>query len=835
VTAQLPFSYASVDGFRDEMLESPWAPRAHWATLVDSLRALGEETLAQRWDRARRLIHENGVTYNVYGDPRGLDRPWALDVLPLVVDAVEWQGLAGALAQRARLLNRILADLYGPQQLLREGLLPAEVVLAHPGFLRPCHGSMLGEGVFLHLYAADLARSPDGLWWVLADRSQAPSGAGYALENRIVLSRTLPEAFRESRVERLAPFFRTLRDTLRRLAPGHRPNPRVVLLTPGPYNEAYFEHAYLARYLGFDLVEGSDLTVRDRSVYLKTLGGLEPVDVILRRVDDVFCDPLSLRSDSSLGVAGLVHAVRAGNIVVANALGSGLVESPALMAFLPLLCRTLLGEELRLPSVATWWCGHGDALDYVIDNLQSLVVKPSFPGRNMEPVFGARLSSEERGALVARIRARPHEFVAQEQVALSTAPVWEEGRVGPRHVVLRGYCAAADGGYDVLPGGLTRVAVSRDSLVVSMQRGGGSKDTWVRCEGPVSPVTLLRETEAPLEVVRGGAELPSRVADNLFWLGRYNERAEGTARLARGILSRLSDETSPGSEVPPLVRALAIQIGAEAGLPLPEAADALLIERTVLGHLFAEDAPRGLRATIATIHQLALVLRDQISLDTWRVLNLLHEDARSVHEGEMLAAPAVRDLLDRVIVSLAAMSGLVAESMTRGQGWRFADMGRRIERASSAASLLASTLVRMRVDEEPLLEALLEIADSAITYRRRYLSALQPAPVLDLLLTDETNPRSIGFQLLALAEHVAQLPRRASVATRSAEERIALAAHTRVRLSDPIALARTRDDGKRLALDELLSRLAEELPGLSDALTRSFLSHAEAARRLDRL
>ncbi len=829
-TPAMPFEYAASADSYDEMLAAPGEPRASWAPLVASMGELGGGELARRWERARRLIHEHGVTYNVYGDPRGMDRPWELDALPLVVGGDAWVEVAGALEQRARLLNRVLADLYGPQQLLREGLLPAEVVLAHPGFLRPCHGIEPPDGVFLHLYAADLARAPDGHLWVLADRTQAPSGMGYALENRIVLSRTLPEAFRESHVARLAPFFRTLRDTLRRLAPAERANPRIAVLTPGPYNETYFEHAYLARYLGFDLVEGADLTVRDRRVYLKTLGGLEPVDVILRRVDDVFCDPLSLRSDSTLGVAGLVHAARAGHVVVANALGSGLVESPALLAFLPLLCRTLLGEELRLPSVATWWCGHPDALETVIERLDELVVKPAFPGRGMEPAFGGKLSHAERDALVARLRERPHEFVAQEQVALSTAPVWEDGRAQARHVVLRGYCAAREGGWEVLPGGLTRVAVSRDSLVVSMQRGGGSKDTWVRCEGPVPPVSLLREPGTPVELTRGGAALASRVADNLYWLGRHLERAEGLARLLRGVLGRVSGAATVGSEVEPLLSALAQLSGTDALHGAP-ATDAAGVEERLAALAVDAEAPRGLRASVSLVHQIASILRDQISLDTWRVLSRLEEEVRGTAAP---GPPAARELLDRLVLGLAAMSGLVAENMTRGQGWRFADMGRRVERATHTQALLLATLVRPPPDEEPLLEALLEVADSAITYRRRYLGALQPAPVLDLLLTDESNPRSLAFQVAVLAGHVPELPRRGAAAARSVEERIVLAAQTRVRLADPTALAEAVS-GKRLQLEEFLVRTGEQLGALSDALTRSYLSHAEAAHRLDRL
>jgi len=426
---------------------------------------------------------------------------------------------------------------------LRGGLLPPELMLGCPAFLRPVHGALPPGNIHLHLYAADLARSPDGSFWVLADRTQAPSGAGYALENRIVVSRLLPQLFRDCRVERLAPFFSALRESLASLAPRGREQPRVVLLTPGAYNETYFEHAYLARYLGYTLVEGADLTVRDQHVFLKTLGGLERVDVILRRMDDGFCDPLSLRSDSSLGIAGLVRAARKGNVTIANALGSGLVDSPALLAFLPGLCLRLLDEPLRLPSVATWWCGEEHALRYVIDHLPELVIKPAFFGPAApQPVFGGALSVEERAELARRIQARPGAFIGQEQVALSTAPVWAGEGVQPRHTSLRTFLARAGDGYVAMPGGLTRVSSSRDSLVVSMQHGGGSKDTWVLASGLPSSLSLLRPAGGRVEIVRTGADLPSRVADNLFWLGRYAERAEGTARLLRSVIMRLTED-----------------------------------------------------------------------------------------------------------------------------------------------------------------------------------------------------------------------------------------------------------------------------------------------------
>ncbi len=828
-------AYAPTEGVWDEMLAAPGDPRAHWATVLRWLRSQGRTEMARRWEQGRRLIHENGVTYNVYGDPRGMYRPWELDAVPLVVSSGEWGRLERALAQRARVLNLVLADLYGPQRLLRDGLLPAELVYANPAFLRPCHGIALPNDVALHVYAADLARAPDGRFWVMADRTQAPSGAGYALENRIVISRTLPEIFRECRVQRLAAFFGTLRDTLRGLALRHRENPRIVLLTPGPYNETYFEHAYLARYLGFTLVEGADLTVRDSVVYLKTLGGLEPVDVILRRLDDAFCDPLSLRSDSSLGVAGLVQAVRAGNLVVANGLGSGVVETAALMAFLPSLCRHLLGEELAMPSVATWWCGHPDALAYVVEHLESLVIKPAFPVSGREPIFGSALTETGREDLLMRVRARPHEYVAQEQVALSTAPVWTQEGLQPRHVVLRTFMAADGDGYRVMPGGLARVATSRESLVVSMQRGGGSKDTWVGSEGPVSAMTLLRPAGASIELTRGGSELPSRVADNLFWLGRYVERAEGTVRVLRAVLSRLADAAS-GSEVPELptlLDALAAHCGLETGLAEEEdVADTASRERAVLDFLRAHAPPRVLRATLASAQRLASISRDQISLDTWRVLNQLESHLHALDMPRALTLGEAIERMNQLVLAMAAFNGLSVENMTRGQGWRFTDLGRRIERGLFLVTLFESTMVVPSSDETRLLEALLEIADSSITYRRRYLGTVQPAPVLDLLVTDETNPRALVFQVRALAEHVERLPRAGGEALRTGEERTAIAALARLRLAAPDELARRDPDGERGRLADLLERLAAELVTLSDSVTESYLSHSDTTRAL---
>lgn len=794
-----------------------------------ALETLGLPELTRRWSEVQQLIRENGVTYNVYGDPRGLQRPWQLDPIPLLLPEAEARAIEVGLIQRARLLEQILADLYGPQQLLHSGKLPAELVFGHPGFLRPCHGIVPPAGRYLHVYATDIGRTPDGSIFVLGDRTQAPSGAGYVLENRIVLSRMLPDLFRDCRVQRLALFFRTLRDSLRAVAPHNRDNPRIVLLTPGPYNETYFEHAYLARYLGYTLVEGGDLTVRDNRVYLKVLGGLQPVDVILRRLDDDFCDPLELRADSFLGVPGLVQAARAGNVTIANPLGSGIVETPALFGFLPELCRHLLGEELRLPSVPTWWCGRRRELEHVIANLERFVIKPTFASARIEPIFGDRLSTEKRQILIDRMRARPRDYVAQERLALSTVPVIAGQQLQPRHVLVRAFLTAAADGFAVMPGALTRVTATLDSLVVSMQQGGGSKDTWILTGGPVSTFSLLSPTVQPVELSRGGNDLPSRAADNLYWLGRYAERTEGLIRLLRGILVRMTEKSGLADvpELPALLRTVTLQTmtlpgfvgdGAEVRLSVPD--------KEIHAVIFDETWQGSLASTLQALHRVAGSVRDRISTDMWRVVSRITLPVKQATLSDTL------DWLDHRVSTLAAFGGLASESMTRGQGWRFLDMGRRLERAMNMIGLIRHTLTTASANEGSLLEAVLEIADSSMTYRRRYLSSLQTAPVLDLLLADESNPRSLAFQLVALAEDVEHLPREDNLPGRSPEQRIMLSTLTALRLTDVDQLAWSSNHGQRPYLEALLARLEAELPVLSDTLTQHYLSHLQTSRHL---
>jgi uncharacterized circularly permuted ATP-grasp superfamily protein/uncharacterized alpha-E superfamily protein len=821
-------AYGVSQGF-DEAADPGGVPRPHWKPFFDSLDELSPAELGRRWREAQHLIRDNGVTYNVYGDPRGISRPWQLDPVPLLIAPAEAVRLEAGLVQRAKLLELVLADLYGPQRLLHNGSIPPELVFPNPGFLRPAHGVKVPDNRFLHLYAANLGRGADGNWRVLGDRTQAPSGAGYALENRIVMTRTLPEAFRDCQVYRLAPFFQAFRDTLRAISPRNRENPRIVLLTPGPYNETYFEHAYLARYLGYTLVEGGDLTVRNNCVFLKVLGGLQQVDVIFRRLDDDFCDPLELRPDSFLGVPGLMHAVRGGNVAVANALGTGVLETPAFLAYLPRLCRELLGEDLKLESVPTWWCGDPVSLRYVLDNFNDVVVKPVFPAMRIEPVFPGELPADQRAAFAERVSARPGDYVAQRKVELSTTPIMEGGRLVPRKMVLRAYLTAHRDGFKAMPGGLTRVSASADTMVVSMQRGGGSKDTWVLADGPVSDFSLLPPS-GRVQLTRAGGDLPSRAADNLFWLGRYAERAEGTTRLLRCIVVRLAERSGFADvpELPALLRTMVLTCE-----PNAAPADAAGTEAGVFRAVFDPTYPGSLATAVRALRRVASIVRDLISIDMWRVLSGLIDfptDPQSY--GEDGPTPAdVLDLLNRTVITLSAFGGLAVESMTRAEGWRFLDMGRKLERALHLIAMLKGMLVDPPQHEGPTLDAALEVADSGMTYRRRYLSNLRAEAALDLLVFDETNPRSLAAQLAALEDDVNHLPRPPRGAARSPEQRFALAAVNAVRLAEPERLAAVKD-GHRPALAELLEHVGGWLPIMSDAITLQYLSHLQTSRHL---
>ena len=823
----------------DELKADDGSVRPHWRRFFDHLEALGPDEVERRWGKARQLLHENGVSYNVYGDPQGTERPWNLSPIPLLLANREWETIEAGIAQRARLLEALLHDLYGAQRTLADGVMPPELVFENPGFLRAVHGSNVPRGRWLPLYAVDLVRRADGRFAVLEDRTQAPSGAGYALENRIILSSILPEAFRDCNVERLAPFFRAFRGTLQALAPHNRDNPRIVLLTAGPYNATYFEQAYLAQYLGYTLVNGGDLTVRDDRVFLKTLGGLSPIDVILRRVSDEFCDPLELRPESMLGVPGLVQAARAGNVAIASPLGTGLLQTAGILPYLGRLARSLLGEELLLDSVRSCWCGDPEALREGLAMFDDAVVKQTYASSFVQPVFTAELDDAARAALIARIHAHPRRFVIQEHVRASTTPALRERALEPRAVVLRGFAVAGRDDFVVMPGGLSRVASANIGTEMSLQLGAGSKDTWVLSEGPVTSFSLLPPVNRPIALSRGGSDLPSRAADDLYWLGRYAERAEGVARLARVVSARLAEVTSQSdlessAEFVPLLRTLTAQTSLNYTAKLAQGSGNNLRAATdqLVASVFDESGVGTLRAVLRSMLRAGRLVRDRISTDTWRVLAALDDEVQA-SEVELARDPlgVLHEVLNRVVMRLAAFSGLMMESMTRGQAWHFLDLGRRIERALTLVTLLRGSLTDRCGREGPLLEAVLEIADSVMTYRRRYLATLQTAPVVDLLLTDETNPRSVIYQMEAIVAHINTLPNMID-GLRTPQQRIALSVLTDLKLADIDRLCSVDEQDDRARLNSLLVDLATRIPALSDSLSDRYLNHATISRHL---
>jgi uncharacterized circularly permuted ATP-grasp superfamily protein/uncharacterized alpha-E superfamily protein len=831
--------YATQLGVYDEMYATENKALPYWQRFMAALDSMGSENLELRRREAQRLLRENGVTYNVYGDAQNLTRPWRLDPVPLLISSQEWTVIEVGLKQRAELLDLILKDIYGKQTLLKKGLLPAELIFGHEGFLHPCVGAIQNRQRHLTLYSANLARGPNGRMWVLDDRAQAPSGSGYALENRTVMRRVLSDVFRETHVLRLSGFFKALRKGLVDIAPHNKEDPRIVVLTPGPLNETYFEHAYLASYLGFTLVQGGDLTVRDGCVWLKSLAGLQAVDVILRRVDDSFCDPLELRSSSQLGVAGLLVAARRGNVAIANPLGSSILENPGLLAFLPRLSRYFLNQELKLSSVATWWCGQRRERDFVLQNLDNLVIKPINRSQGNHAVFGGLLSSQEKEQLRGQIMAKPHGFIGQEQVSFSTLPAFIDHHIEPRNAVLRNFVVASGDEYVVMPGGLTRVARQKDNFVVSNQAGGISKDTWVLAAEPDKPVSLWIQPRRNQMIDAVIEPLTSRAADNLFWAGRHLERIEAATRLMRTVLLKHRETLEFKDPVDDdclkvLLRTLTRVTGTYPGF-IKGDAQRLKKPETELLSLAKDSLRKGsLTANIQAFVHAAFSIRDLWSQDTWRsVDNIQRRWQQRVVNNPDITIEQLPNHLDDLITCLVAFTGLTGESMTREAAWLMLDSGRRLERALVLIALLRSTLALRHEDalQNQLLEAVLVTTDSLTIYQRRYRSFIQLPMVLALLLLDETHPRSVAYQLHQLSIHIDALPRARGKSQLSVEERLILKAYTGLRLCNVLELTRIdKNDGIYKDLDQVLSDTADLLWRMAEVIAEAYFSHSQTSQ-----
>jgi uncharacterized circularly permuted ATP-grasp superfamily protein len=722
---QFVSGYRPLPGIFDEMMDGDGRVRAHWQPFLSMLAALGSDEINRRFAAADRYLRDSGVFYRVYEDAGGIERPWPLSHLPLLIEPAEWKQLEAGLTQRAELLEAVLADSYGPASLTSEGRLPAAVLAGNPEFLRPLVGVKPPGGAHLRFYAVDVGRGADGRWWVLSDRAQAPSGAGYAIENRLALSRAIPDIYRTARVQRVAPFFQAFQAEL--FALNRQDDARICLLTPGPMNETYFEHAYLARYLGLLLIDGEDLIVRDDGVFIRTVAGLRRTEVLLRRIDADFADPLELNAASRLGVAGLLQAVRDDKIVIINSLGAGLVEARAMLAFLPALAPVVLGADLKIPNIATWWLGRSDVREEMIGKLGHMVIASAFTesmaGKGLaSEVLGAKLDQAQLHDLIGSIRDRGIDYVAQEAVTLSSMPVWRDGRLQPRPFTLRLFLAKVGERWQVMPGGFVRIAEHADARAVSLQRGGATADAWVLSHGPVPETTLLPTAEG-MQVQRAAGLLPSRAADNLFWVGRYVERVEATLRLVRALINRLAEADDAAA---PVIAGIGALLGVWNAIPADtDRAATVVVARAALTR---SDLEGSLPRLTGAARMAASVIRDRFSPDAWRAIN----DLATLIGAPLAIGPSETAMTERVESALriiSALSGLAQENMTQRAGWRFLELGRRIERA-----LVTCRLVRCFALDHAMeggLDVLLELADSQITYRQRYLMVAARAPAID--------------------------------------------------------------------------------------------------------
>lgn len=818
-------SYVPVGGSYDELLDRNGLPREKYKFILNSYQEIGEAELNQRRSELSRLLSENGVTYNVYGAENTRERLWSLDLMPLLMESAEFSALERGLIQRGELMNALFKDLYGPRRALIERVIPPEVVFAATGFLRQCFGLYASRERELLMLSSDLARRSDGTFVVIGDRAQAPSGTGYALENRIALSRVFPSLYRDSEVHRVAIFFRTMRKSLGALV-RNSPNrePVIVLLTPGPDNETYFEHVFLAGYLGYTLAQATDLTVRNNRVFIKTVEGHQQVDVILRRTDDAFMDPLELRGDSLLGIPGLIEVVRAGNVSVVNPLGAAVLENRSLAAYFPTLCRFYFGEELILPNAETYYLGDAEHYRVVESRLTDFVLKPASRHVTSKHLHPARMSQAELESLMKELSARPQNFIAQEIVPGSSVPVFDaQGRLSSGKCVIRSFQVASESGYQVMPGGLARVSTRTDDLIITNQSGAGSKDIWILASEPQKDVSLLRHDLALSRISRkASGSVPSRIADNIFWMARYAERAENLSRLIRNIITRLTqtEDDAAFEDIAKLLSMLTHVTGEYPGFVGDDRAELLRHPEAELSRLIYADSVTGsVRHNVLAMIRASRNLRENLSDDMKRVISELE----IAPYASPIFSVQYAHLLD-VIIYLSSVSGLSHENMSREVGWHFLEIGRRIERALFTVRVLKSYLAQGNVFDKFMVENLLNVNDIRITYTRRYRQKIEADSVLDILLFDETNPRSLGYQLARIREFVPVLPAKAEGA-RPAAEKIALKLYTGYRVSDIRELFADENVAGRLEpwLDEIGMRLNE----LSNTLGETYFKYAE--------
>lgn len=828
----------------DEMFTPQNGVKPYWNKLLTEFDKLGYDGLMARQRDIDWLLSENGVTYNVYNDPQGMHRPWNLNVVPFLLRQAEWQTVENGLKQRAQLLNLVLKDIYGEGNLIKNGIVPHEVIHGHRGFLRQCSGIEYSTEKFLSIYAADLSRGTDGRLWVVNDRAEAPSGMGYALENRSTTSRILPEIYAKMNVKRLSGFFKEFNQMLVDASPIKKDNPNIVILTPGSHNETYFEHAYLSSFLGYALVQGNDLVVRDGFVWMKSLKGLKQIDVILRRVDDAFTDPLELREDSQLGVAGLLDVVRRKNVSIINPVGSGVIENPGLIPFMPAIARYLLNEDLILPQIASWWCGQEQERNFVLNNLSQLVIK-RIDRTNRESIhFGEFMTPQQLNDLKREIELTPYRFVAQEKISFSTAPNLVDGTIESRNLVTRTFCIASNNGYSVMPGGLVRVAPDRETIRVSNQRGGTSKDFWVLEDGPVKE-DLTRHWQKRSSLAASGLnDLPSLTAENLYWAGRYVGRTLVNARFLRMVMRQMAlvqnkNEKPDSVKLQVLFKAVTHLTGTYPGFAEKGPDGKMAMEdpmQEMLSVILDKDRPGSLAHNLTMFGNSYYSIRNLWSSDMWRVFENIQKIWQSFEEGQDRSINKILKVLNQLITRLIAFMGLIEESILVQQGLLLYFIGLQLEQSMLTITKCRS-LLTIKYEEQveyDLLEYLLTSHESLNIYRYSYRSHIQLEHLLDLVVLDLEYPRSLTFMLNRIQKDIARLPHSRKDNNLSNYQKFVFDAFSKLRLAESSNLVKTKSetDYFRADLDGLLENLSELLYRTSQSISSTYFNHTDKQNQL---
>jgi uncharacterized circularly permuted ATP-grasp superfamily protein/uncharacterized alpha-E superfamily protein len=825
----------------DEVIDKNGQVKPYWQGLFDTLESIGVEELELRNEEIKKKLKENGVTYNVYDANSESNRAWKLDPIPFLIHESEWKTVEKGLKQRARLLDLILKDLYGPQLLIKKAIIPAELVFDNSGFLLPCFDIKQKHNHQLLNYAVDLARGPDGKMWLLDNRTQAPSGAGYALENRIVMSKAIPELNQKTYRKRLSPYFSQLQQTVDALGNNNNENPNVVFLTPGPGNETYFEHVYLSSYLGYTLVQGNDLLVRDGFVWLKSIDQLEKVDVIIKRLDDSWCDPLELRRDSLLGIPGLLQVIRLGNVAVVNPPGTSILENYGLMAFMQNACKFLLNEPLLMPSVATWWCGQTKELNFVLENLPKLIVKKTNRKQGFRSIYGRLLNKKELENLKKLILENPKDFVAQEEVSLSTTPSFIDGVIEPRFAALRAFLIADGKDYKVMQGGLTRSSAVKGKFEISNQLGGISKDTWIISDTPTEYQENSIERKNTNNQLKNS--LTSRNAENLFWLGRLCERTMALRSFLKIILNRLNENvTKHGNKQPEflvvLLKSLTHLTQTYPGFVGKESKDGEVFDNEAIFEnpiaellLLINDPTKtgsvvyNLQSLLNTINQVS----EKWNHDTRRIINLVEDSLFALKNTNTNNINYVNHGLDKLHIRLFSFYGNINETLPRDNGFYLLEAGKNVERILSLISVFRSTLNFKKNDEEEalLMEAILENHHLLAQYRNIFKSHLSLKAIINMVFLEKNLPYTLSYLLDTLCYYLSKLPKTNDPHRLSIAEKSALEASTIVKLIDADVLIKVHEVTQfRFELDETLSKVFEHMCNVSNNLSSLYFNHS---------